>query len=79
MRITRYTAWDGSQRIELSPERILERLGDILPHTDDLRAALEWLTRHGGDFGDVQVLGLDDLIDQLRKTREDLFESGGGI
>src|SRR5262245_46896943 len=67
MRRTRYTAWDGTQRVRLDPERVFEQFAEALSATDDVRQALDWLIRQGVDLGDVQVLGLDDLLATLRE------------
>lgn len=63
----RYTAWDGSQKIRLDPEKVFEQFADALSATDDVRQALEWLLRQGLDLADGQVLGLDELLDDLRE------------
>jgi uncharacterized protein with von Willebrand factor type A (vWA) domain len=76
VRSTRYTAWDGTQRVRLDPERLFERMADALSSTDDVSLALEWLLRQGIDLGDVQVMGLDELEALLRdalRSREERF------
>jgi uncharacterized protein with von Willebrand factor type A (vWA) domain len=62
----RYTRWDGSQGIRLDAERVFERLGEYLAHTDDVRQALEWMLRQGLDLPGGRVPGLDDLLEELR-------------
>lgn len=64
----RYTAWDGRQRVDLVPSRVLERLGDLLAATDDVGDALQWLLRRGADLGDVRIEGLDQMMQRLRET-----------
>jgi uncharacterized protein with von Willebrand factor type A (vWA) domain len=63
----RYTRWDGSQRIRLDAEQVFAKLAEYLSYTDDVRQALEWLTRQGVDLEGVRVLGLDDFLEQLRE------------
>ena len=68
MHLLRYTEWDGSQRVQLSPERAFEKLAEYLSYTDDVQQAWEWLMRHGADFDGVRVMGLDDFLEQLREA-----------
>jgi len=32
----RYTAWDGTQQIRLTPEQVFEKLSEYLSFTDDV-------------------------------------------
>ncbi|MDX2165582.1 MAG: VWA domain-containing protein [Deltaproteobacteria bacterium] len=68
MHLLRYTEWDGSQQVQLSPERAFEKLAEYLSYTDDVQQAWEWLMRHGAEFDGVRVMGLDDFLEQLRET-----------
>lgn len=68
MHLLRYTEWDGSQKVRLSAERVFEKLAEYLSYTDDVQQAWEWLLRHGGEFDGVQVMGLDELLEQLREV-----------
>jgi uncharacterized protein with von Willebrand factor type A (vWA) domain len=63
----RYTRWDGSQHLRLDAEQVFAKLGEYLSYTDDIRQALEWLLRQGVDLEGTRVLGLDDLLEQLRE------------
>lgn len=71
MLTVRYTRWDGRQRIRLDPEEIFGKLGEYLSYTDDVRQALDWLLRQGADFSGTRVLGLDELLEQVRKQIRD--------
>ncbi|MFN8641582.1 MAG: VWA domain-containing protein [Candidatus Binatia bacterium] len=62
----RYTEWDGTQKVRLTAERVFEKLAEYLSYTDDVQQAWEWLLRHGLESDGVRVLGLDDLLEQLR-------------
>ena len=42
---SRYTRWDGSQRIQLTPSQVFEKLSEYLSFTDDLQQAMDWLLR----------------------------------
>ncbi|MBI3768060.1 MAG: hypothetical protein HY271_06120 [Deltaproteobacteria bacterium] len=63
----RYTRWDGSQHLRLDAEQVFAKLGEYLSYTDDIRQALEWLLRQGVDLEGTRVVGLDDLLEQLRE------------
>src|SRR5882724_10166024 len=63
----RFTRWDGSQRIRLTPGQVFEKLSDYLSFTDDLQQAMDWLLRQGMEWEDSRVVGLDELLEQLRE------------
>lgn len=64
----RYTRWDGRQRVRLDAAQVLEKLGEYLAQTDDLRQALDWLLRQGMDASGMRILGLDDFLEQVREA-----------
>lgn len=68
----RYTQWDGSQAVRLDAGQVFEKLSEYLSFTDDVQAALDWLLRQGADFVGIQVVGLDELLEQVRKALRDL-------
>lgn len=68
MHCLRYTAWDGSQRVRLSPERVFEKLAEYLSYTDDVQQAFEWLMRHGIELDAVRVMGTDELLESVREA-----------
>jgi uncharacterized protein with von Willebrand factor type A (vWA) domain len=72
----RYTAWDGRQRIDLVAPKVLERLGELLAATDDVGDALQWLLRRGADLGDLQIQGLDQMLQALRDAMRSRQRSG---
>ncbi len=63
----RYTRWDGSQRIQLTSSQVFEKLSEYLSFTDDLQQAMDWLLRQGMEWDDSRVVGLDELLEQLRE------------
>jgi uncharacterized protein with von Willebrand factor type A (vWA) domain len=63
----RYTEWDGTQRIQLTAEQVVQKLADYLSYTDDLQQALDWLLRHGLELDDARIMGLDDFLEALRE------------
>ncbi|MBI4515771.1 MAG: VWA domain-containing protein [Deltaproteobacteria bacterium] len=64
----RYTAWDGSQRVELSAGEVFEKLSEYLSYTDDVQQALDWMMRQGFDLQGLQIQGLDDFLEELREA-----------
>ncbi len=78
----RYSRWDGTQvGFDLDADAVLEQITDDLLYHGDLNAALRRLLQQG--FRDRQgqdVLGVRDLLDRLRREREerlDRFDLGG--
>jgi uncharacterized protein with von Willebrand factor type A (vWA) domain len=64
---TRYSQWDGTQRIKLDADKVFEKLAEYLSYTDDVRQAMDWMMRQGMDFDGVRVMGLDEFLEQLRQ------------
>ena len=64
---TRYTQWDGSQKLKLDADKVFEKLAEYLSYTDDIRQAMDWMMRQGMDFDGVKVTGLEEFLEQLRQ------------
>ncbi|MBV8454359.1 MAG: hypothetical protein JOZ29_19105, partial [Deltaproteobacteria bacterium] len=64
---TRYTQWDGSQKLRLDADKVFEKLSEYLSYTDDIRQAMDWMMRQGMDFDGVKVMGLEEFLEQLRQ------------
>jgi uncharacterized protein with von Willebrand factor type A (vWA) domain len=64
---TRYSEWDGSQRVRLSADQLFEKLAEQLANTDDLQQAMDWLMRQGVEGEEGKLKGLDDLVRELRE------------
>jgi uncharacterized protein with von Willebrand factor type A (vWA) domain len=73
MLTVRYTRWDGRQRVRLDADEIFAKLGEYLSYTDDVRQALEWLLRQGADLSGMRVLGLDELLEQVRNQMRERY------
>ncbi len=69
----RYTAWDGTQSVRLDPDRLFERLADALSQTDDVQQALDWVLRQGLDLEGMRVVGLEELLAELRERLRQRF------
>ncbi len=63
----RYTRWDGRQQLQFDADEIFAKLGEHLSYTDDVRQALEWLQRQGLDLHGIRIVGLDELLEQVRE------------
>ncbi len=70
----RYTAWDGTQQIRLTADQLFDKLGDFLSYTDDVQQALDWLLHQGIDWEGVRVMGLDDLLEELRAAMRERMQ-----
>ena len=64
---TRYTQWDGTQQLKLDADKVFEKLAEYLSYTDDVRQAMDWMTRQGMDFDGSRVAGLEEFLEQLRQ------------
>jgi uncharacterized protein with von Willebrand factor type A (vWA) domain len=67
MFVRRYTRWDGTQRVRLTPSKVFEKLSEYLSFTDDLQQAMDWLLRQGMEWEGNRVVGLDEILEQLRE------------
>ena len=72
----RYSRWDGSQRIEdLDADDLLNAMADDLTADGDLKSALRRLLQRGmHDPNGPQMPGLQDLLQQLRRRRQQQLE-----
>ena len=46
---------------------MFEKLAEFLSYTDDVRQAIDWMTRQGMDFDGSRVAGLEEFLEQLRQ------------
>ena len=77
MKSSIYSQWDGTQNeFSLDPAKVLDALSDLLMEGVDVREAVEWMRRHGFELGglDMRVVGLAEMIDELREQADDLYE-----
>lgn len=81
MKRTRYSRWDGTQTWhDLDETSLADRLFEELSHymnwSLSAQEAMEWLTRQGIDLADLdlRVMGTDELLQELRKERQDSFQ-----
>lgn len=71
---SRYTTWDGTQKLALDAERVFDRLAEHLADTDDLSEALTRLLREGLADADVGMIGADELAERVREAIRELYD-----
>src|SRR5271157_2392482 len=73
-----YTSWDGTQEFaDLDADDLLAGLTDDLLAGGDLNDALRRLLRGGMRTADgKRVMGLRDLLEQVRRRRAEMLEQG---
>ena len=73
-----YSRWDGTQEFaDLDPDDLLSQLTDDLLAGGDLNDALRRLLRGGMRTADGErVMGMRDLLERLRRRRQELLEQG---
>ena len=72
MPLYRYSRWDGSQKIDLDADQLLSAMADDLLADGDPWRALRRLMQQGARTPEGQKMpGLKDLLDRLRKQRQE--------
>jgi len=71
---SRYTIWDGRQKLALDAELLFDRLAEHLSATDDLSEALSRLLREGVGGDGFEAVGLDELAERVREAIRELFD-----
>lgn len=79
--LLRYSRWDGTQKIELDADDILDALSEDLMEFGDLQQAMRYLMQRGMDTSEGgYIRGLRDMLRQLkeeRRERLERFDMGG--
>lgn len=81
MRI-RYSRWDGTQRLELDADELLDAMSEDLLADGDPWSAMRRMFQRGVQTKDARVPGLRDLLEQLRKRRQqalDRYDLGSSL
>ncbi|MFN2426588.1 MAG: VWA domain-containing protein [Candidatus Binatia bacterium] len=71
---SRYTSWDGRQKLALDADRVFDRLAEHLAETDDLSEALSRLLREGVDGDGFEAVGADQLAERVREAIRELYD-----
>ena len=67
----RYSQWDGTQKWEVDPDKLLEALSDDLMEFGDLQQAMRYLMQRGMDSEDGgNIRGLREMLKQLKEKRQ---------
>jgi uncharacterized protein with von Willebrand factor type A (vWA) domain len=78
-----YSRWDGTQKgFDLDADALFEELTDDLLYHGDINSALRRLMQQGmRDRNGEQLQGLREILDRLRRERQERLESGdlGGV
>ena len=78
-----YSRWDGTQKgFEVDADSLLESVTDDLLYHGDVNSALRRIMQQGmTDRNGERIAGLRDMLDKVRKQREDILERSdlGGV
>src|SRR5205823_5080547 len=70
-----YSRWDGSQRLAIDPDELLDQLADRLIDGEDPRWALQRLMREGFQRPDGERMqGLREMLDRIKQARQERLE-----
>lgn len=70
----RYTAWDGRQAVKLDADAVFKQLSEYLSRTDDLTDALDRFLRDGMSGESFEIAGIDDILEDIRKALEQIYD-----
>ncbi len=71
----RYSAWDGTQKLDLDADQILNALSEDLMDFGDLQQAMRYLMQRGMSTEDGNYIrGLRELLQQLKDERRQKLE-----
>ncbi len=83
MTLYRYSRWDGSQRLDFDADDLLDAVADDILQDGDPRRALRRLMQQGlPGAGAPRIPGLRDLLDRLRRRRQqqlDRYDLGSSL
>lgn len=70
-----YSRWDGTQKLALDPDELLDQLADRLIDGEDPRWALQRLMREGFQRPDGERMqGLRELLEKIKQARQERLE-----
>ena len=67
---SRYSRWDGTQRIDLDADELLDQMSDDLMADGDPWNALRRMFQRGIQSPQTKVPGLREMLEQLRRKRQ---------
>src|SRR5215475_5416852 len=74
MRTYRYFEWSITPGGQLSGEQLMDALSDYLTEDGDISRAMQMLMQRGMTSGDQKMQGLRDMLEQLRKRKQQQLE-----
>jgi uncharacterized protein with von Willebrand factor type A (vWA) domain len=70
MRTYRYFKWTSTPGGQLSGDQLMDALSDYLTEDGDIARAMQMLMQRGMSSGQQQMQGLRDMLEQLRKRKQ---------
>jgi uncharacterized protein with von Willebrand factor type A (vWA) domain len=70
MRTYRYSEWATASAGQLSGDQLMDALSDYLTEDGDVSRAMQMLMQRGMSSGEQKMQGLRDMLEQLRKRKQ---------
>ena len=70
MRTYRYFEWATASGGQLSGDQLMDALSDYLTEDGDVSRAMQMLMQRGMSSGEQKMQGLRDMLEQLRKRKQ---------
>src|SRR5919109_3554857 len=70
MRTYRYFEWTTASGDQLSGDQLMDALSDHLTEDGDVARAMQMLMQRGMSSGEQKMQGLRDMLEQLRKRKQ---------
>jgi uncharacterized protein with von Willebrand factor type A (vWA) domain len=70
MRTYRYFEWTMASGAQLNGDQLMEALSDYLTEDGDIARAMQMLMQRGMSSGEQKMQGLRDMLEQLRKRKQ---------
>jgi uncharacterized protein with von Willebrand factor type A (vWA) domain len=74
MRTYRYFEWTAASGGQLSGDQLMDALSDYLTEDGDVSRAMQMLMQRGMSSGEQKMQGLRDMLEQLRKRKQQQFD-----
>src|ERR687891_1545421 len=74
MRTYRYIEWTTASGGQLSGDQLMDALSDYLTEDGDIARAMQMLMQRGMSSGEQKMQGLRDMLEQLRKRKQQQLE-----
>jgi uncharacterized protein with von Willebrand factor type A (vWA) domain len=74
MRTYRYFEWATASGGQLSGDQLMDALSDYLTEDGDVSRAMQMLMQRGMSSGEQKMQGLRDMLEQLRKRKQQQFD-----